>query len=262
MMTREAFVHVSIEGPVGVAVIDHPPVNALDGPTFRDLERAVDQLLADTQVKAMVITGSGNAFVAGADVGALANMPGAEDAERMARRGQDLCARIERSSKPVIAAINGRYCLGGGCELALACHLRIAEERVKMGQPEIKLGLIPGWGGSQRLPRLVGVGKAIELILTGDHIRAQEAWRLGLVNRVVPVGEALEEAMRLAQRLSSLSSVALAKALDCIYEGLDRRMEDGLAYEALRFGEMADTEDMREGLSAFLEKRSPEFKDR
>lgn len=261
-MTEQAFVRVMIEERVGVITIDHPPVNALDEATFVSLEGAFDRLLADEQVKVVVITGSGDSFVAGADIRTLADMSGAEDAKRLALRGQKLCTKIERSLKPVIAAINGRYCLGGGCELALACHMRIAEARVKMGQPEIKLGLIPGWGASQRLPRLIGVGKAVELILSGDHLRAQEALRLGLINHVVPEGEALEQAMRLAHRLSALSSVAMACALDCIYTGLDQSIQAGLAHEASRFAEMAETKDMREGLSAFLEKRSPAFEDR
>ncbi len=180
----------------------------------------------------------------------------------MARAGQILLHKIERSPKPIIAAVNGRFCLGGGNELILACHVRIAEESVKFGQPEIKLGLIPGWGGTQRLVRLVGLGKAVEMILTGNHIRAKEAYRIGLVNEVVPEGTAMEAAMRLAKRIAALSSVAIAKALDAIYAGLEMDLEEGLAYEAARFSEMADTEDMREGLSAFLERRRPQFQNR
>jgi enoyl-CoA hydratase/carnithine racemase len=178
------------------------------------------------------------------------------------RDGHAIMNKIERSPKPIIAAINGRYCLGGGSELALACHIRIAEEKVKLGQTEIKLGLIPGWGGTQRLARLVGLGKAVELILTGDHIRADEAYRIGLVNRVVPAGEALPEALRMAKRIATLGGVAIAKALDAIYAGLDMELDAGLAYEIDRFAEVAETEDIREGLSAFLEKRRPQFKDR
>jgi enoyl-CoA hydratase/carnithine racemase len=185
-----------------------------------------------------------------------------EDAERLARDGQALMLKIERSPKPVIAAINGRYCLGGGNELAMACHIRIAEQRVKFGQPEVSLGLMPGWGGSQRLVRLVGLGKAVELILTGDHIRAKEAHRLGLINRVVPEGAALDEAKRLGGRLAAMSSQALRRALDTVYAVLDMDVEEAMAYEAARFGEMAATQDMHEGLAAFLDKRPPRFRDR
>lgn len=255
-------VHVKVEDRVAVLQIDHPPLNTIDQATFEDLSAALDQVLADAEAKVIVLTGTGQSFVAGADIGDLSALADVQDTWDKARAGQALFDRIERSPKPVIAAINGRYCLGGGTEMILACHMRIAEKSAKFGQPEIKLGLIPGWGGTQRLVRLVGLGNAIELILTGDHIRAEEAYRIGLVNHVVPDGEALSEALRLARRIVSLSSVAIAKALDAIYTGLDLCLADGLACEAARFSEMADTEDMREGLSAFLEKRRPKFRDR
>lgn len=255
-------VRLTVEDRIAVLVIDHPPVNALDEKTFRALEEAFDRAVADQEVKVIVITGVGRSFVAGADIGTLAGMATVEDAERLAHDGQAFLLKIERSPKPVIAAINGRYCLGGGNELAMACHIRIAEERVKFGQPEVSLGLMPGWGGSQRLVRLVGLGKAVELILTGDHIRAKEAHRLGLVNRVVPEGGALDEAKRLAGQLAAMSSQALKRAMAAIYAALDMEVEEAMAYEAARFGELAATEDMREGLSAFLEKRPPRFQDR
>ena len=193
------------------------------------------------------------------DLSALADPQETLDKAEM---GQGLAQKLERSRKPVIAAVNGRYCLGGGTEFAMACHMRIAEESVRFAQPEIKLGLIPGWGGTQRLVRLVGLGRAIELILTGDHIRAQEAYRIGLVNKVVPAGSAVSEAVRLAKRIASMSSVAIANALDAIYAGLDMDLDEGLAYEAKRFSEMANTHDMGEGLRAFVEKRRPHFEDR
>jgi enoyl-CoA hydratase len=256
------YVHVHTEDRIAVLTIDHPPVNALDETTFRDLEAAFGSAQADERAKVIVITGSGRSFVAGADIGSLAEMTTPEDAEGLARSGQDLMLRIERSPKPVIAAINGRFCLGGGNELAMACHIRIAEERCKFGQPEIKLGLIPGWGGSRRLVRLVGLGKAAELILAGDHIRAHEAQQLGLVNRVVAEGEALEESMRLARQMAALSSEGLRLALDCIYSELDMSAEEAMAYEARRFAEMACTYDKCEGLDAFLQKRRPQFEDR
>jgi len=255
-------VHLRIEDRVAVLTIDHPPVNTLDARTFEAFRDAFDAAVNDDAVKVIVITGVGQSFIAGADVSELQSIHSAQDAREKAEAGQALFRRIERSSKPVIAAINGRYCLGGGNELALACHLRIAEEKVKLGQPETKLGLIPGWGGTQRLTRLVGVGRAIELILTGDPIRAEEAHRIGLVNRVVPEGQALQEALRLAKHLALQSRLALARALDAVYTGLDLGVERGLEYEVERFGEMADTEDMHEGLRAFLEKRRPQFRDR
>jgi enoyl-CoA hydratase/carnithine racemase len=255
-------VHEAIVDRVAVLTIDHPPVNALDAATFRDLEAGLDRALSDAEAKAIVITGTGRSFVAGADIGSLAGMGTPAEAETLARGGQALMTRIERAPKPVIAAINGRYCLGGGNELAMACHIRIAEERVKFAQPEITLGLIPGWGGSQRLVRLVGLGKAVELILTGDHIRANEAQRIGLVNRVVPEGQALDEALQLGRQLAALSAEALRRALDCIYAGLDMSHDEAMDYEARRFGEMAATEDMREGLKAFREKRRAQFRDR
>jgi enoyl-CoA hydratase/carnithine racemase len=255
-------VHVTVEDRIAVLTIDHPPVNSLDRATFDDLHHAFGQVLADDEVKVIVLTGTGRSFIAGADVNALAGMATVEDAEGLAREGHTLYLRIERSPKPVIAAINGRYCLGGGCEMALACHIRIAEEGVKFGQTEIKLGLIPGWGGTQRLARQVGFGRALEMILTGDHVRAKEAYRIGLVNQVVPKGEALEAALRMARRMAALSGVALAKALDAVHASLNMPLDEGLAYEIARFSEVAESEDIREGLAAFQEKRRPQFKDR
>lgn len=261
-MTDYQYVHIEVEDRVAVLTIDHPPVNTLNQATFDDLGAAFAQALADGDVKVIVITGTGRSFISGADVKEMVALSTVEKLAEKAEQGHALFRSIECSPKPVIAAINGRYCLGGGNELAIACHIRIAEEKVKFGQPEIKLGLVPGWGGSQRLARLVGLGRAVELILTGDHIRAQEAYRIGLVNRVVPEGEALNEALRMAKQIASLSSLALERALDTIYRGLDMSPDEGLAYEAKRFSELAATEDMREGVRAFLEKRRPSFQDR
>ena len=261
-MADREYVHVNVTERVALLEIDHPPVNELDEPTFQALDSALDQVMADDQVKVIVITGSGRSFIAGAGLGELQAIGSPDEARNRAQAGHELMGKVERSPKPVIAAINGRFCLGGGNELAMACHIRIAEEKVKFGQPEIKLGLIPGWGGTQRLPRLVGVAKAIELILTGDHIRAKEAHRLGLVNKVVPEGTAVQEAMRLAKRLSSLSGLAVARSLDAIYAGLAMSLDEGIAYETSLFSEMAATEDMREGLNAFVERRRPKFQDR
>lgn len=255
-------VNVNVEDRVGIVTLDHPPLNTVNSATFDDLEAAVNEVLIDDEVKVVVITGAGESFCAGADVKEFQSMLGTPAFMKKIRDGHRLFARIENSRKPMIAAVNGRYCLGGGCELALACHMRIAEEGVKFGQTEIKLGLIPGWGGTQRLGRLIGLGRAIEMILTGDHIRAQEAYRIGLVNKVVPKGEALQIALNMARRLAALSGVALSRALSAVYEGLDMTREGGLANEVICFSEVADSEDIREGLGAFLEKRRPEFKDR
>jgi enoyl-CoA hydratase/carnithine racemase len=254
-------VNVKVIDRVAVVTLDNPPLNTINSTTYDAFEAAIDQVLADDEVKVIVITGAGESFCAGADVKEFQAVVGTPVFMQKIHAGHTVFDRIERSPKPVIAAVNGRYCLGGGSELALSCHLRIAEEGVKFGQTEIKLGLIPGWGGTQRLVRLVGLGRALEMILIGDHIRAKEAYRIGLVNQVVPRGEALEAALRMARRLAALSSVALAKALDAVYTGLDCTRADGLAYEIARFAEVANSEDIREGLSAFVEKRRPQFKD-
>jgi enoyl-CoA hydratase/carnithine racemase len=255
-------VNVEVTDRVAVVTLNHPPLNTINSVTYDAFEAAIDQVLADDEVKVIVITGAGESFSAGADVKEFQAVLGTPVFMQKIRDGHTVFDRIERSPKPVIAAVNGRYCLGGGSELALSCHIRIAEEGVKFGQTEIKLGLIPGWGGTQRLVRLVGLGRALEMILTGDHVRAQEAYRIGLVNQVVPKGEALAAALRMARRLAALSSVALAKALDAVYTGLDCTRADGLAYEIARFAEVADSEDIREGLAAFQEKRRPQFMDR
>jgi enoyl-CoA hydratase/carnithine racemase len=254
-------VRVTVKDRIAVITLDNPPMNAISSAVFDGFEAAVDQVLADDEVKVVVITGAGGSFCAGADVKEFAAVLGTPVFMKKIRDGHRLFRRIERAHKPVIAAVNGRYCLGGGCELALACHLRIAEEGVKFGQTEIKLGLIPGWGGTQRLARQVGFGKALEMILTGDHVRAKEAYRIGLVHELAPKGEALQAALRMARRLAALSSVALAKALDAVHASLYLPLDEGLAYEVERFAEVSESEDIREGLTAFQEKRRPQFRD-
>jgi len=260
------YIRTDVADRIAVLTIDHPPVNSFNTRVLTELTEAVDQLLGDDEVKAVVITGGGtNAFIAGADIPeiqALLDEP--EDGYAVARQfikgGQSLFLKIERATKPVIAAING-YCLGGGLELAMACHMRICSDRARLGQPEVNLGIIPGWGGTQRLPRIVGKGKAIEMILTGDMITAQEAYRVGLVNRVVPAGAVLKEARGLARKIVSKSRFPIAAALRAVSEGLQATIEDGLSIEADQFVGLADSEDIREGVSAFLEKRQPQFKD-
>jgi len=222
----------------------------------------VDEVVANPEVKAAVITGAGQiAFVAGADINEFTQVQTAQMAVDASRRGQDVFSKIENAPKPFIAAING-VALGGGMELALACHIRIIGDRAKMGQPEINLGIIPGWGGTQRLPRLVGRAKAIELILSGDQITAQEAYRLNLVNKVVPGGEVLKTARDLGKKMAQKSLVTIRAALDAITCGSTKPMAEGLQYEASQFGILFETEDMREGVAAFLQKRQPAFKDK
>ncbi|HIC88978.1 MAG TPA: enoyl-CoA hydratase [Anaerolineae bacterium] len=260
-MAERQNVRVTIEDRIAVLTIDHPPVNAFDRQTMGDLNSAIDEVLADDQVKAIIITGAGNfAFVAGADINEIARLGKEVDPREVLTAGHEVFGKIERSRKPVIAAINA-HALGGGLELAMACHLRVASDRARLGQPEINLGIIPGWGGTQRLPRLVGKGKALELLLTGDMISAQEAYRIGLVNKVVPAGQVLKEAKGLAKKIASKGKLAVAAALDAVDNGLRMSLEEGLRYEVDRFVELCDTNDMREGVTAFLEKRQPKFTD-
>ncbi|HIP87991.1 MAG TPA: enoyl-CoA hydratase [Anaerolineales bacterium] len=266
-MAEWQYIRTQVEDKIAVLTIDHPPVNSFNKQVVTELGEAIDQLLADDEVKAIVITGGGtNAFVAGADIPEIKELlddpgEGYTAAREFLERGQRVFLKIERASKPVIAAING-FCLGGGLELAMACHMRICSDRARLGQPEINLGLIPGWGGTQRLARLTNKGKAIELILTGDMITAQEAYRIGLVNKVVPAGAVLKEARDLARKIVSKSKFPIAAALKAITEGLETTIEEGLKIEADRFVGLASTEDIREGVTAFLEKRQPKFQDK
>jgi len=250
---------------IAVLTIDHPPVNSFNAQVVTELEQAIDELTADDEVKVIIITGGGkNAFVAGADIPEIKELfqtPDAANATEFVERAHRTFLKIERSIKPVIAAING-FCLGGGMELAMACHMRICSDKARLGQPEINLGIIPGWGGTQRLPRLANKGKAIELILTGDMISAQEAYRLGLVNKVVPDGSALEEAQDLARKIASKSKFPIAAAMRAITKGLELSLEDGLKLEAEQFAVLRGKRDPIEGINAFLEKRTAEFEDR
>jgi enoyl-CoA hydratase/carnithine racemase len=261
-MTDRQFVKTSIEEGVATLTIDHPPVNALNQPTLEELNAAVDEVIANPDVKAVVITGAGQlAFVAGADITEFAKIENSEQARNVSSSVHAIYNKIEWSPKPFIAAING-VALGGGIELAMACHMRIIGDRAKVGQPEINLGIIPGWGGTQRLPRLVGSAKALELILTGDSITAQEAYRLNLVNKVVPGGEVLKTARDLAKKISQKGGLAVQSALQAVVRGAQQPLEAGLALEAEQFSRVAISEDAREGASAFLQKRQPAFKDR
>jgi enoyl-CoA hydratase len=253
---------VDRDGAVSIITINRPKVlNALNGPTLDELSQVIDEAGRDESVRALILTGAGDrAFVAGADINELAVQTPIGGREH-ARRGQALFDRLERLGKPVVAAVNG-FALGGGCELAMACTLRIAADTAKLGQPEINLGLLPGYAGSQRLPRLVGRGRALELLLLGHQISAEEAWRIGLVNRVVPAAELMTEAKKTAQALASKAPVAVRYILDAVARGLEMPFGEAQDYEATLFGLLSTSEDMREGTQAFLEKRKAEFKGR
>ena len=250
------------DGATAIVTVNRPKVlNALNGATLDELQRTMAELRQDDAVRCVVITGAGEkSFVAGADINELAVQSPAAGREH-AIRGQQVFDAIENLGKPVIAAING-YALGGGCELAMACTIRIASETARLGQPEINLGLIPGYAGTQRLARIVGNGRALELMLTGDPITAPEAHRIGLVNRVVPAAELMTEARKLAAVLASKPSIAVRYILEAVNRGTEQPLREAQVFEATLFGLVASTDDMREGTSAFLQKRKPEFKGR
>jgi enoyl-CoA hydratase len=250
------------DGRALIVTLNRPAVlNALDTATLDELAGAMALARDDDEVRVVVVTGAGQkAFAAGADITALAAQTPTE-AARYAQRGQAVCDAIEQLGKIVIAAING-FALGGGCELAMACTFRLAADTARFAQPEINLGLVPGFGGSQRLPRLVGRGRALELLLTGDQISADEAFRIGLVNRVVPAAELMSTARQLARSLAEKPGVAVRYILDAVVRGLDMSCAAGQRHEAALFGLVCATDDMREGTRAFLDKRAPDFKGR
>lgn len=233
-------------------------LNALNGVVIAELGDAVGHVEGDPGVRGVILTGAGSkAFVAGADISEIAEQ-GATDGKARALAGQQVFRRLERCGKPVIAAVNG-FALGGGCELAMACHLRIASETAKFGQPEVKLGIGPGYGGTVRLPRLVGKGRALELLLTGQMIDAQEAWRIGLVNRVVPADRLLDEAEQLLRSILENGPLAIRVCLEAVDAGLEMSLDQALLLEANHFGLLSGTADKQEGTRAFLEKRKPVF---
>ena len=248
------------DGAIAVVTINRPKVlNALNSQTVDELRRVMLDLKRDDAVRAIVLTGAGEkSFVAGADINELAVQTPTGGREH-ALTGQHVFDLIENLGKPVIAAING-FALGGGCELAMACTLRLAADSARLGQPEINLGLIPGYAGTQRLPRLVGKGKAMEMILTGAPIAADEAMRIGLVNRVVPAAELMAEARTLAAQLAAGAPVAMRYIINAVNKGMEMPFAEACQYEATLFGLVASTDDMREGTKAFLEKRKAAFK--
>jgi len=250
---------VKKEPPLGYIIINRPEkLNALNAETIKDLYSAFLSFREVAEIRVVILTGSGEkAFVAGADISELAPLNQA-DGKDYVLEGQELTKLIENYRKPVIAAING-YALGGGTELAISCHIRIASENAKMGQPEVKLGLIPGFGGTQRLARLVGKGKAMELILSGRMIDAQEALAIGLVNQVVPFQALIKTCEALAEEIADNAPLALEYSIKAINEGLDKPLSEGLLLEAELFGSTCSTEDSKEGTQAFLDKRKANF---
>lgn len=252
------FLKISIDNHRAVVAISNPPVNALSSAVLDSIVTALDHLVVEKRVKAIVLTGEGRFFCAGADIRELDTLKTADKGESMVKKAQGQLDRIEALPVPVIAAING-FCFGGGNELAMACHLRIAAEGAKMGQPEINLGIIPGFGGSQRLPRLIGRTKALEMLLTGDPLDASEAARLGLVNRVVPDEELMNEAFALADAIAAKGRDAVAGILDAVRRGMETDLASAQAIEAQIFGRLCETADKEEGMKAFLEKRKAQF---
>ena len=247
---------------IATVTINRPDkLNALNDLVVGELLQAAQVLRADAGVRGVILTGSGaKAFVAGADIGDLAKQ-GVLDGRERAVSGQRMLRAFEEMGKPVLAAVNG-FALGGGCELAMACHIRIASENAKFGQPEVALGITPGYGGTQRLPRIVGKGNALYLLLTGEHLNAQEALRIGLVSKVVPADALMAEATKLMQTIVAKGPAALALTIEAVNRGLETTLEEGLRIEADAFGLVASTQDMKEGLNAFLEKRKANFQNR
>jgi enoyl-CoA hydratase len=247
------------KGAFAYVTVNRPKVlNALNKATWADLRTAFEDARDDAAVRGVILTGAGDkAFIAGADISELARVT-AFEAEQSSRFGQEVLDLIEDLGKPVIAAVNG-FALGGGCETAMACTIRIAAEHAQFGQPEVKLGLVPGGGGTQRLPRLVGKGRALQLILSGGMISAQEAYRIGLVNEIVPATDLITRAEAILKQISANAPIAVKFALEVTNKGLETSQSEGLLLEASYFGLCAATEDKKEGTSAFLEKRPPQF---
>jgi len=250
------------KGAIAYVTLNRPKVlNALNQRTWENLRTAFEDARDDAQVRGVILTGAGDkAFIAGADISELAQVTAVE-AEKSSSYGQAVLNLIENLGKPVIAAVNG-FALGGGCETAMACTIRVASEHAKFGQPEVTLGLIPGGGGTQRLPRLIGKGRALQIILSGEMISAQEAFRIGLVNEVVPAAELTTRAEAILKRIFSNAPVAVKYSLEAVNKGMETSQAEGLSLEASLFGLCAGTEDKKEGTSAFLEKRKPQFQGR
>jgi enoyl-CoA hydratase/carnithine racemase len=254
------FVELLVENSIALLTINNPPLNILSKDLLLELENTIKKLKTD-KVRVIIITGKGSFFGAGADIKELSALKTKKEGERFAKKGQAILNLIESLEKPVIAAINGP-CIGGSNELAMACHLRIASEDAWFSQPEINLGIIPGFGGTQRLPRLIGKARAMETILTGGKITALDAFAIGLVNKVVKGDRLIEATKALAENIGSKGMAAIRACLDAIKSGMDTSLKKGLDKEARLFGRLCETEDKKEGISAFVEKRAPRFKDK
>ncbi|MBI3595594.1 MAG: enoyl-CoA hydratase/isomerase family protein [Nitrospirae bacterium] len=261
MPVSRQYIRYEIENGVATVTLDNPPANALSSALLEELDQVIEELGRKAEAKAVVITGAGKIFAAGADIKEIADIDSAKRGQQLTARGQAIMNRIERMNKPIVAALNGLFCLGGGLELAMACHLRIAGDRVRLGLPEITLGIMPGFGGTQRLPRLVGTAKALELILTGDRIKAEEGREIGLVNEVVSDAEVLNRARAVAKKIAGMGQVAVRAALTAVMEGQMQSLASGLELESKLFGSLCETADMKEGLTAFLQKRPAKFQD-
>ncbi len=256
-MTYE-FLTLAVENRIATLTVNRPDkLNALNDATIAELGKAIDEVRTRDDIGGLIVTGAGRAFVAGADITELSSQT-PTIAKARSRGGQEIFRRFETSPKPVIAAVNG-FALGGGCELALACHIRIASEKAKFGQPEVKLGTCPGYGGTQRLARLIGKGRAIQLIATAEIVDAAEAWRLGIVNKIVPAEELMTAALEMMNAILANGPLAVALCIEAIDRGLEMSLEEGLVLEANHFGLLAASDDMAEGMRAFLEKRAPAF---
>ncbi|HMB28973.1 MAG TPA: enoyl-CoA hydratase-related protein [Blastocatellia bacterium] len=250
------------KGAIAYVTLNRPKVlNALNQQTWEDLRAAFEDAREDAEVRGVILTGAGDkAFIAGADIGELANVTAVE-AQKSSSYGQEVLDFIEDLGKPVVAAVNG-FALGGGCETAMACTIRVASENAKFGQPEVKLGVIPGGGGTQRLPRLVGKGRALQLILSGEMIGAQEAYRIGLANEVVPAADLITRAEAILKQIFANAPIAVKFSLEAVNKGLEASQAEGLSLEAALFGLCAGTEDKKEGTQAFLQKRAAQFQGR
>lgn len=253
------FLTLAVADRIATLTVNRPDkLNALNDATIAELGRAIDEVRVRDDIGGLILTGAGRAFVAGADISELASQT-PTIAKARARAGQEVFRRFETSPKPVIAAVNG-FALGGGCELALACHIRIASDKAKFGQPEVKLGTCPGYGGTQRLSRLVGKGRAIQLLVTAEMIDGAEAYRLGIVNKLVASEDLIPAATAMMTQILANGPLAVALCIEAVDRGLEMSLDEGLVLEANHFGLLAATEDMTEGMKAFLDKRTPVFR--
>ena len=260
-MSEREFVKTSVEDRISILTIDHPPANAFNGQTMRELRATFTDAVTDPVVKVIIITGAGpRFFVAGADIKEMAEASSIGKARDLIANGQATFSLIEASRKPVIAAVNG-FCLGGGMELFLSCHMRISVPAARFGQPEINLGIIPGWGGTQRLTRQIGVARALEMILTGDTIDAAQALQLGLLNKIVEPENLLVEARTLAGKIAGKGGLSITAAVKAVYEGLRMAPDEGLRLEMEEMLGLLKTHDAQEGFIAFATKRAPQFTD-